>query len=371
MDTGRFKARIYYEEKRFFNGGEIYRKTNRDGTLFAGKYRTKIIPTMLPEWYVRGRFYKCWGYMSVKGITDMKYIPNHFTDHFLKDDFLLISYGGKIVEKEGGTGTHIEKHDGVDEYVFGHEILRVLKGAREFSNIDIAPFIAQIKKKIEWLEEAYPDSNDAQKGKEDLDRYFEGDYDNARNDVVYALNIEDKRYYGSYREIDKYIDSLDGERFAKYITAFKDTEQGTKDVFVDTPQGVMPILEKLILISSNYQSLGIYEQDLPVPTMMAEGRTLTADCGYLFEMIAIEAGEYIRLVMPHFDNLRYADEEQPITSFPKDECAFLNVISGDERTRTYSKLYLKEKVYKNTLEVNLGYDIGKYDLTCFVKEIFQ
>ena len=249
--------------------------------------------------------------------------------------------------------------------------MRVLKGAREFSDFDIAPFIDQIKKKIEWLAENYPDSNDAEKDKADLDRYFASDYDNARDDVVYALNIEDKRYYGSYREIEKYMESLDGERFSKYITAFKDTEQGENEVFIDTPQGVKPILERLILISSDYQSLGIYEQDPPLPTMVADGRTLTADCGYLFEMIAIEAGQYIRLVMPHFDDLRYADEEQPLTMFPNDECAFLKVENREEKTRTYSKLYLKEKVYKNTLEVNLGYDLGKYDLTCFVKEIFQ
>lgn len=370
MDTGRFKAKIYYEEKRCFEKGELYNKVNRDGTLFAGKCRTKIIPSMLPEWYVHGRFYKCWGYISVKGITDMKYFPNHHTDHFLKDDFLLISYGGKLVEKPDGKGITFDKYDGVDEYVFGNEILRVIKGAREFSGFDIAPFIAQIKEKIEWLAKEYPDGNDAEKGKADLDKYFAADFDNARNDVIFALNIEDRRYYGSYYEISKYMESLDKEKFKSYTDAFKATDNGRNEIFVDTMQGVKPILEKIILISSHYQSLGIYEQDPPVPSMNINGKELCADCCYLFEVIAIEAGQYVRLVLPDFDNLRYADEEQPITCFPKDKCALTYTKIDEKRTKLKSKLYVKEKVYKNTLEVNLGLDIGHYDLSCFVKEIF-
>lgn len=58
----------------------------------------------------------------------MRYIPNLWINHFLKDDCLLISYGGKI--EEHPDSTDFEKYSGVDERVWGNEILHVLKGAR-------------------------------------------------------------------------------------------------------------------------------------------------------------------------------------------------------------------------------------------------
>ena len=42
---------------------------NPDGYLYAyGHYRTKIFPSELPEWFVRGYMYKTQGYMSAKGV---------------------------------------------------------------------------------------------------------------------------------------------------------------------------------------------------------------------------------------------------------------------------------------------------------------
>ena len=37
---------------------------------------TKIKAKDLPEWYVHGRFYKRFGYLSSKGVVDLHYIPN-------------------------------------------------------------------------------------------------------------------------------------------------------------------------------------------------------------------------------------------------------------------------------------------------------
>ena len=75
----------------------------------------------------------------------MRYIPNLWINHFLKDDCLLISYSGKIEEHPDSIG--FEKYSGVDERVWGNEILDVLKGARMFSEYDIAPIMEQIREK--------------------------------------------------------------------------------------------------------------------------------------------------------------------------------------------------------------------------------
>ena len=129
------------------------------GYLYANAcYPTKLKGIDLPEWYVYGRFNKRFGYLSAKGITDMLYIPNMWVNHFLKDDCLLISYGGKIKAKpEKAQGTYFEKYQGWDESVWGREILTMLKAAEKYSDYDIRPFAPQLKAKIRMLKQNHPE----------------------------------------------------------------------------------------------------------------------------------------------------------------------------------------------------------------------
>lgn len=92
----RFKSNLYTVERRVWRNHKLCWIQNDDFTLFSGHHKTKIKEEDLPEWYVFGRYYKLWGFLSTKGITDLQYIPNLWINHFLKDDCLLISYGGKI-----------------------------------------------------------------------------------------------------------------------------------------------------------------------------------------------------------------------------------------------------------------------------------
>ena len=84
----RFKNNLYMLTRYKRIEGHLCTISNDDGTLFSGCFKTKIRPTDLPEWYLYGRYYKRWGYMSTKGIVDMVYRPNLHVNHFLKDDFL-------------------------------------------------------------------------------------------------------------------------------------------------------------------------------------------------------------------------------------------------------------------------------------------
>lgn len=151
----RFRNRLYTEEDIKMVDGHLRYVTNEDGTLFSGRYKTKIKPEDLPEWYLHGRYYKRWGYLSAKGITDMVYIPNLVFNHFLKDDCLLIAYGGKITEKPEER-YRLNRYSGYDERVWGSEIITMLCGARKYSGIDIKPFIEEVRKKKEWLQEHHP-----------------------------------------------------------------------------------------------------------------------------------------------------------------------------------------------------------------------
>jgi hypothetical protein len=144
--------------------------------LFSGHHRTKILATDLPDWYIFGRYYKCWGYLSTKGITDLLYIPNKFSNHFLKDDFLYIAYSGKIKESESLSSVFLHsKCSGFDEIVWGKEIIRILKGALIYSNYDISDIVQQLKEKKEWLIKTYPEEFGQDKWDFDVDIYFDDD----------------------------------------------------------------------------------------------------------------------------------------------------------------------------------------------------
>lgn len=126
------------------------------GCLFAqAQYPTLITADDLPPSFVYGRFYKRWGYLDTSGIVDMLYIPNLWINHFLKDDRLIISYCGKIkkIEKDKW-GDEFENED---YSIFGNEIIDVLKGARDYSGININPFINQIKEKLKILRQKHPE----------------------------------------------------------------------------------------------------------------------------------------------------------------------------------------------------------------------
>lgn len=186
----RFKSNLYTVERRVWRNHKLCWIQNDDFTLFSGHHKTKIKEEDLPEWYVFGRYYKLWGFLSTKGITDLQYIPNLWVNHFLKDDCLLISYGGKI--EEHPDSTDFEKYSGVDERVWGNEILHVLKGARIFSEYDIAPIIEQIREKQHILIENYPDEFGPHKWSFDLDEWMAEEYHSGRP-TYYSKAITEKR----------------------------------------------------------------------------------------------------------------------------------------------------------------------------------
>ena len=170
MAKKRFNSHLYFAEKVVWRDHQRWYIKPQDGTLYSGCYPTKIKPEELPDWYIFGRYYKRWGYLSTKGITDLVYRPSKFSNHFLKDDCLYISYGGKILDNPDVNDW--ERYVGWDERVWGSEIIDILKGAREFSNYDISIFIEQLKEKAEWLKREYSEEYKVRKWNYDIDKDF-------------------------------------------------------------------------------------------------------------------------------------------------------------------------------------------------------
>ena len=59
MCRDRFINHLYTEEIFVFRDCHWEYVENEDKTLFSGHHKTKILANELPEWHVRGRFYKC------------------------------------------------------------------------------------------------------------------------------------------------------------------------------------------------------------------------------------------------------------------------------------------------------------------------
>lgn len=160
----RITANLYTESKIIWNGYEHLTMRNDDGTLFShGHYKTHICPVDLPEWYVYGRYYRNFGYLSAKGVRNLYYHPNLFANHFLKDDFLFISYREKIIPN-----MDLLKVSGYDERVCGREIITFLIAAEKYSKYDISEIKAAIKNKSQWLKEHFPDDHEREVGNNPL-----------------------------------------------------------------------------------------------------------------------------------------------------------------------------------------------------------
>lgn len=146
-------ANLYLDDKMVWRNREHIAIEDENGYLFSqGRYKTKIRPDDLPEWYVRGYFYKRWGYMSAKGVKYLHYRPNMTFNHMFKDDFLFISYDKPIVPAESDPLWY----QGYDEYVFGGAILSMVRAIDRYSDCDTTEVKKAIEVKRQWFKETYP-----------------------------------------------------------------------------------------------------------------------------------------------------------------------------------------------------------------------
>lgn len=85
----------------------------------------------------------------------------------------MISYGGKITEvPEPRSRASLDRYEGWDEFVFGGEIVTMLKGAHKYSGYDITPFIEKLKQKKAWLQAEYPEEFGPDRWNIDIDKMF-------------------------------------------------------------------------------------------------------------------------------------------------------------------------------------------------------
>ena len=80
----RFKSHLYTQEQIVFVTTTCATSKAMTEPCSPGITEPNTGCRIFPEWYAYGRYYKRWGFMSTKGITDMLYIPHKFSNHYLK-----------------------------------------------------------------------------------------------------------------------------------------------------------------------------------------------------------------------------------------------------------------------------------------------
>lgn len=155
----------YYTTEKYKWDGHKYVEIDNGGYLFSnGTYKTKLTKDDLPDTFIEGIYYAhLHGFLQSAGVVDLFYKPNKFSNHMFKDDFLYISYNGKI-GKSDDTSNFIESYKGYDEYVWGYNIVTMLKAIEKNSNYDISKIKEQIEDKRIWFKENYPQDYNATVG---------------------------------------------------------------------------------------------------------------------------------------------------------------------------------------------------------------
>lgn len=124
------------------------------GYLFSrGIYRTKILPSDLPDWYVYGYIHRQYGYISAKGVCDLLFRPSYQSVHLFKDDLLFVSYKSPIEpDKESTQGIWFH---GYDHIIFGSMIIPFLEAVKKHSAYDTSEIMLQIERKKEWYSKTH------------------------------------------------------------------------------------------------------------------------------------------------------------------------------------------------------------------------
>lgn len=124
--------------------------------LSGGRYKTKIKPEDMPPWYLSGSYYGYKdGFLRAKGIEELCYRPNLFTNHMFKDDYLFIRYKGVKPFPVSDDDSFFPIP--YNEYIWGWNIPRFLIWAEKYSGYDTSEIKQQIRAKQDWFRLTYPD----------------------------------------------------------------------------------------------------------------------------------------------------------------------------------------------------------------------
>ena len=375
----RLKSQLYTQEQLVFRDHHLRYIESDDGTLFSGHHRTKILAQDLPEWYAYGRYYKRWGFMSTKGITDMLYIPHKFSNHYLKDDCLLIAYGGRIVEAAPSEdGSYYDQYTGFDERIWGNEIITILKGARKHSGYDITSFIQQLREKKDWLVNEYPDEFGPDRWSFDVDKCFSEEFDNGHPPQYFAITLDDyfspgfcssiKRYYGTLADVKAFIDALDYSKHKDTVDVFQEYLSGNMNALHYAAYAKHRLLEPVTFIKDTLLYTG--QDAWNFENIWGFTYQMQMGSAYMKAILIKDGEQYIRCIQPTITALCYRTDSDQENIWNPVDCFWghpgVLSIKESDKPSVRSSLYLPESRYDDvkTAVAELGAKKASLNVVC-------
>lgn len=153
----KFNSKLYlnytFKTRKDEEDGKRYWWCDPEGYLLAeGRWRTKIKPEDMPDWFVYGYMYKRHGYISAKGVVDILYEPNYFIEnHCHKYDNLYVSFSHKLTRVSTQFGhTTCEDYD----YILDAGIIySYLEKVKIYSpQVEVEQMLHEAKMKRAWYE---------------------------------------------------------------------------------------------------------------------------------------------------------------------------------------------------------------------------
>lgn len=138
--------------------GKRLRETIDTNTIYAnGRYKTELNPQDIPEYYCPINNRTIWymdGWIDTKNVTDIKFKWEK-NNHVLKDDYLYLSYNGKVLETKNMYG----ETEYINCYaICGNNIIKIIRYIEKFApQIDTKPIREQIIDKVRYLHENKPE----------------------------------------------------------------------------------------------------------------------------------------------------------------------------------------------------------------------
>ena len=165
----KINSKLYsFTKIKFTRGVGLHYEELEDNCLYANlRNPTKITPEDLPEWFVKGRFYKNHGFISAKGVVDLVYKPNMWINHMFRDDSLYISYNKPIVEyEEESFGRMRTEYKDYDYVIDGTYAIDFVAAVKKYSDFDTSAIEQAILDKVDYYVEKFPDEHESENAEE-------------------------------------------------------------------------------------------------------------------------------------------------------------------------------------------------------------
>lgn len=250
----------------WYTTGKIDRRNwqiNKDenGYLYSeGRYLTKIKKDDLPTDYIEIHSRTIWymdGFIKTSGVKDL-FFEYRKDNHFLKNDYLYISYDKKIEEVKDEYGNDEVRY--FDFIICGGDVLSILLNIEKNSSIDTTIVKNKINEKFRWWKDNYRNDYIGSYGEKEILDIFEY-YKGVINSKFYFISDTHFNHKNIIKYCNRPFENIDEmnkvfiENWNNTVTDF-DTIFHLGDVALTSESEMRELIPKLkgkkILVKGNH-----------------------------------------------------------------------------------------------------------------------